>query len=109
MTDPIADLLTRIRNAYLAKKLKVEAPCSKVKEANCKILVSQNYLDSVTVKNTKPIKTLIIKLHYVNHQPAATHLKRVSKPGRRIYTRAGKLPQPLSGLPLLHHQYFLSG
>jgi len=97
MTDPIADLLTRIRNAFLAKKETVEIPFSKVKHAICNILVKEKYLTAVSIKNTKPTKTLSLNLRYINHSPAATSLKRISKPGRRIYARADKLPRPLSG------------
>jgi small subunit ribosomal protein S8 len=96
MTDPIADLLTRIRNAYLAQKNIVTAPYSKTKEAICQILVQANYLDKIKILDTRPSKTLELSLKYVNKLPAITYLERVSKPGRRVYVRTHKLPRPLS-------------
>ncbi len=95
MTDPIADLLTRIRNAYKAKKATLEAPLSKTKKALSDILLSEGYLEAVEVTDTKPAK-LILKLKYHGKQPAIQSIKRNSKPGHRIYKKADELPKVLN-------------
>ncbi len=99
MTDPIADLLTRIRNAQMAKKETVEAPFSKGKVEIVKILEEEGYIFGHTVNHTKPFPTLTVHLKYQDHQePIIRCLKRVSKPGRRVYTRKGDIPVVLGGL-----------
>lgn len=95
MTDPIADLLTRIRNAYLAKHNSVELPHSRVKEAVAKILEREGYIASLEAKKGKPQAKLILTLKYRGKLPMLTGIERVSKPGRRIYVRAHKVPRTL--------------
>ena len=99
MTDPIADLLTRIRNAQMAKDETVEMPLSKAKAEIVKILEEEGYIFGHTVNHTKPFSTLTVHLKYQAHkEPTIRSLKRVSKPGRRVYTRQGDIPVVLGGL-----------
>lgn len=96
--DPIADLLTILRNGYLAKKLEVSAPYSKIKEAVLQILKDHNYIKDFSIENIDKVKkSFSIKLNYVNDIPAITMIKRVSRPSVRTYANAKKLPGSLSG------------
>lgn len=97
--DPIADLLTIIRNGYSAKKEVVSANYSKVKHAIANTLFENGYLDSVKVEGKKEIakKKLVITLRYIDTIPAITVVKRISKPSVRIYSSARKVPSSLSG------------
>ncbi len=96
MTDPIADMLTRIRNASLVRKKEVCVPFSKIKLSIAKILVSAGYLESVEEKkDQKPY--ILIKLKYNNKQPAIGHIARVSKPGLRNYVKSDEIKQVLNG------------
>ncbi len=97
-TDKIADLLTRIRNAYLAKRKQVVAPYSRLKEEIVKILVAEKYLESYQVeKDEAGFKQLVMVLKYVDGKPVLHQLKRISKPGLRIYTPSHKITPVLSG------------
>ncbi len=97
-TDKIADLLTRIRNAYLARRQQVALPHSRLKEEIVKIMVAEKYLDSYQIqKDQRGFPQLIINLKYLNGQPALHQIKRVSKPGLRVYTSAHRLTPVLSG------------
>jgi small subunit ribosomal protein S8 len=97
MTDPIADFLTRIKNAYLAHHRRVKIPYSKTKHAIAQILAQHQYIGEVKTEGQKPTqKLLVITLRYSQKKPAITHIKRISKPGVRIYARKHKLPRPLS-------------
>jgi len=99
LTDPIADFLIRIKNGYLARKKTVSAPYSKIKEELAKILVREGYIKSSKLKaQSSKIKTLILTLKYRDKEPALTDVKRVSKPGVRIYTKKQLVPRFLSGL-----------
>ncbi|MBN1259415.1 MAG: 30S ribosomal protein S8 [Anaerolineae bacterium] len=103
MTDPIADMLTRIRNALMVRHETVSMPSSKIKVALARILREEGYIDDYRVTDEKPQPTLIIRLKYVGkdikHQrPVISGLKRVSKPGRRVYTPAGEIPWVRSGM-----------
>ncbi len=96
MTDPIADMLTRIRNASMIKKGEVCVPFSKIKLAIANILLENGFLTKVEEK--KDIKpSLILTLKYNNKQPAIQHIKRVSKPGHRVYVKSNDLKQVLNG------------
>lgn len=99
ITDPISDLLARIKNAYLAKKDEVVLPFSKIKFAIANILKDNGYLAAVKeVKEEGSLKKeLKLKLSYKDKQPAMENIKRVSSPGRRIYTSAKDMPIVLSG------------
>lgn len=96
MTDPIADMLTRLRNALSIRAKTVEMPHSRVKEAIASVLKEEHYIEDYTVPEIAP-KTLMVRLKYVNGSPAITKIRRVSKPGRRIYCPANKIPRSLSG------------
>ena len=100
MTDPIADFLTRIRNAYLAGKKVVEIPSSKMKEALTKILCEKGYILSYKVVEGTPYNTIKIALKYhpETKMPAIKKIERVSTPGLRQYKGADELPRVLNGL-----------
>ncbi len=99
MTDPIADLLARIRNAQIAKHDRLEAPCSKVKLALCKVLEAQGYIKGFRVHERPPAKFIEILLRYDERgNPVITSLKRVSKPGRRVYRGSGDIHPVLNGI-----------
>lgn len=96
-TDPIADLLTRLRNAYLARHQSLVVPHSRIKAAIVKILVKEGYLQDVVVEGKKPFLDLKINLKYVNREPAMLSLKRISMPGVRHYANKNKLDQLMKG------------
>ena len=99
MTDPIGDMLTRIRNGYLARKKMVKVPYSRIKEQMAEILVKEGYLAKLKVRSEK-FKILELGLKYEGKKPALTSIERVSKPGLRIYSPAKKIKQVCSGLGL---------
>ncbi|MBO4562567.1 MAG: 30S ribosomal protein S8 [Clostridia bacterium] len=99
ITDPIADMLTRIRNALVAKHETVDVPASNMKLAIAEILLNEGYIKSYTVNEEGVEKMMTIVLKYgPNKQRVITGLKRVSKPGLRVYARKDKLPKVLNGL-----------
>ena len=99
MTDPIADMLTRLRNATRAHHDTVSMPYSKLKNAIANILVEEGYIASTTVEDARVGKTLTINLKYGSHREAAIQgLKRVSKPGLRVYAKSTNLPKVRGGL-----------
>ncbi len=99
MSDPLADMLTRIRNAVMVKFDSVEMPKSKVKVSVAKVLQEEGYIAGYDVTDDGPQGTLIINLKYgPNGESVITGLKRVSKPGLRQYARAGAIPTVLNGL-----------
>lgn len=98
MTDPIADYLTRIRNALGAKRKRVEIPASNLKRELTKLLVEQKYINSFTVLTDTPQGTLRVQLKYQNGEPVIAGLQRVSTPGLRVYTSASEIPRVLGGL-----------
>lgn len=100
MTDPIADMLTRIRNAAAVKKAEVVLPYSKLKFNIAKILEKENYLSKVEKIKTGKFDELRIELKYTSHGPAIRHIKRISKPGQRIYSAGKELPRVLNGYGL---------
>ncbi|MCH7827542.1 MAG: 30S ribosomal protein S8 [Bacteroidetes bacterium] len=98
VTDPIADLLTRIRNASKAKKIRVEIPSSKMKLSLVEIFKQQNFIqDYILVEDNKQ-NVIDVKLKYINGEAAISGLKKISKPGLRIYEGADNLPRVLNGL-----------
>ena len=97
MNDPIADMIIRIKNALLARHETVVVPHSRVKELISKILVDTNYVESYQVEKKAPQDDIVFKLRYVGKVPAITDVKRVSKPGRRVYTSSAKIPRSLGG------------
>ncbi|NCN03828.1 MAG: 30S ribosomal protein S8 [Candidatus Pacebacteria bacterium] len=97
MTDPIADMIIRVKNAFMANKAEVSIPHSKVKEAIAKILEAEGYVESFEVAPTKPQRTINVKLKYVGKIPAITEVRRMSKPGRRVYSTVKDIPKALGG------------
>ncbi len=99
ITDPIADMLTRIRNALTAKHEDVLVPASTVKKAIAEILLDEGYIQSYDIREDGVAKYIHIDLKYgPNKQRVITGLKRISKPGLRIYARKDQLPKVLNGL-----------
>jgi small subunit ribosomal protein S8 len=98
MTDPIADMLTRVRNAIMARHTRVLIPASKMKIAIAAILKEEGYIRDFDVVQDNPQGTLRISLRYVDKRPVLTQLKRVSKPGLRVYTRRDSIPRVRGGL-----------
>jgi small subunit ribosomal protein S8 len=97
MTDPIADMLTRIRNAVAASRSQVVMPHSKIKENIAKILRENGFIVDYRVETSGQFKSLMVIVYREDDQPAITALQRVSKPGRRVYTGADKIPLVLGG------------
>ncbi|MCS6967108.1 MAG: 30S ribosomal protein S8 [Cytophagales bacterium] len=100
MTDPIADYLTRIRNAIRARHRVVEIPSSKMKKEITKLLYEKGYIQKYKFEDHGAYGTIKIALKYhpVTKQPAIVHLERVSKPGLRKYVKSNALPRVLNGL-----------
>jgi small subunit ribosomal protein S8 len=99
MTDPIADLLSRIRNAQVAKHDRLDVPISKLKREVVKLLKEEGFIKSFREIEGEPVGTLRIFLRYSGEGvPAISHLAKVSKPGRRVYRRAGDIPAVRNGL-----------
>ena len=99
VTDPIADMLTRIRNGLMVHKAFVLVPSSKLKVAIAQILLQEGYIQGYEVTNERPQPNIRIWLKYgEKRKPIVTGLERVSKPGRRVYRRKEELPWVLSGL-----------
>ncbi|HEX6258139.1 MAG TPA: 30S ribosomal protein S8 [Candidatus Saccharimonadales bacterium] len=96
-SDPIADLLTRIRNASLVGKNEVRTPSSKIKETIAKQLKSAGYIADVSVEKTAPRNTLVITLSADGTRSVITEIVRVSKPGRRVYAGVNEIPRVKSG------------
>ena len=101
-SDPIADMLARVRNALLVKHTTVSMPSSKMKVAIAKILKEEGYVEDYRVVNDGKFESLVIGLKYVGdaklQRAVITDLKRVSKPGRRIYTSVHEIPWVRSGM-----------
>ena len=100
MTDPIADMLIRIKNALMAGRKEVLIPHSKVKEALAKLLADHQYVESYEVLEKQPQNDIKIVLRYVDAASAISGVKRISKPGRRVYVTADKIPVTLNGYGL---------
>lgn len=99
VNDPIADMLTRIRNAQVAKHDAVVLPASNMKKAIAKILLAEGYVKSVDYIKDGPQGNIKIALKYANgKQPVIAGLKRISKPGLRVYAQSTELPKVLGGL-----------
>jgi small subunit ribosomal protein S8 len=99
MTDPISDMLTRIRNAVAVGHDDVTMPSSKMKEEVARILTEEGYVDRYDVAQAGPGKALTLQLRYIErHRPVIQGLRRISKPGHRVYRGAGELPRVQGGL-----------
>jgi small subunit ribosomal protein S8 len=105
VTDPIADMLTRIRNATIAGHSMVAIPSSKTKASIAKILKEEGYIEDYNVREKKPQPVLQIRLKYTGDRrhrtPVIDTLERVSKPGRRVYTGKDDIPWVLSGMGIV--------
>ena len=98
MTDPISDMLTRIRNGQKARKVSVSMPASNVKEAVARVLKDEGYITNFEISGEAAEKTLSVELKYYEGTPVIEKVQRVSKPGLRIYRGKDELPKVLGGL-----------
>ncbi len=98
MTDPIADMLTRIRNAQTARKPSVSLPASKLKLAVARVLEAEGYLAGVSTDGDETKPTMTLELKYFKDQPVIERIERVSRPGLRVYRAADDLPKVQGGL-----------
>ena len=99
MTDPIADMLTRIRNANQANHAEVEIPSSRMKVSIARLMLEQGYIEGYESRSGEHGELLVVRLKYgKNRERVISGIKRVSKPGRRIYARKDTLPKVLGGL-----------
>ena len=96
-TDPIADLLTRIRNAAMVGKHEVRVPTSKLKKVVAEQLVKNKYLEAVTLEDGKPRGTLVVTINKPGANTVINEITRISKPGRRVYVAAADIPKVKSG------------
>jgi small subunit ribosomal protein S8 len=100
-TDPIADMLTRIRNASMARHPELTMPSSRVKREIARILVDEGFVDSFATQQDGVQEMLTVQLKYVEGRtPVVSGLKRISKPGLRVYARKTEIPRVLGGLGL---------
>lgn len=98
MTDPIADMLTRLRNAIAAKHQRVDVPASKLKLEIARILKEEGYINNFAVRGEGVKRSIRVFLRYDNKGTSSiTHLSRVSKPGRRVYMGSAEIPKVLGG------------
>jgi small subunit ribosomal protein S8 len=98
MTDPIADMLTRIRNAQTVGHAEVNMPCSKLKIAIAKVLKDEGYIEDYAVREDRAFRELQIGLKYYAGRPVIERLERVSKPGLRVYKGREDIPRVMNGL-----------
>lgn len=98
MSDPIADMLTRIRNAQMVEKASVSMPASKLKTAIAQVLKDEGYIDGFQIKEQGGKKELEIALKYYAGRPVIERIERVSRPGLRVYRGAKEIPQVMNGL-----------
>ncbi len=98
MTDPIADMLTRIRNGQAARKTDVDMPSSKIKRAVAAVLKDEGYIEDFSVLDLGGKAMLVVRLKYHQDEPVISMIQRVSRPGLRIYRGKGDLPRVLDGL-----------
>ncbi len=98
MSDPIADILTRIRNGQAAEKTVVDMPSSKLKAAIAQVLKDEGYIEDFSVRNDAGKSTLSIALKYYVGRPVIDRLERVSRPGLRIYRQSRDIPRVMNGL-----------
>lgn len=98
ITDPIADLLTRIRNANMVNHAEVEIPVSKLKIELVKILKEEGYIQNYEIKEKDGFKVIVVELKYISNKPVIRGLQRVSTPGLRSYSKAKNLPRVFGGM-----------
>ena len=98
MTDPITDMLTRIRNANQMKNLTVDIPASKLKKEVLELLKDEGYIKKVDVVRSKPYDKFRVALKYMQSERVVKGLKRISKPGLKVYAKSDEIPKVLNGL-----------
>lgn len=98
MTDPIADMLTRIRNANQMKAKTVDIPASKLKKQVLELLRDEGYIATIQEIKGKPVNQLRVTLRYMQNERVVKGLKRISKPGLKVYAKSGEVPKVLNGL-----------
>ena len=98
MTDPIADMLTRIRNAIMVRHETVVVPASKIKLSIAKILKDEGFITDYEIVKGKPHREIKVQLRYIDNKPAISGLKRMSKPGLRLYVQKKEIPRVYGGL-----------
>ena len=98
MTDPIADMLTRIRNAIMVRHDSVTVPASKLKLGIAKILKDEGFIADYEIVKGKPHREIKVQLRYIDNKPAISGLKRMSKPGLRLYVQKKEIPRVYGGL-----------
>ncbi len=101
MSDPIADMLTRIRNAQMVEKKEVNVPVSNLKSAIASVMQQEGYIESFSVDGIAANKTLSIKLKYYDSKPVIEKLKRISKPSLRVYVGSSQMPSVMNGLGIV--------
>tara|TARA_Y100000590_G_scaffold470356_1_gene664122 strand:- start:7733 stop:8128 length:396 start_codon:yes stop_codon:yes gene_type:complete len=98
LVDPIGDMLTRIRNGQMRSLNRIEIPFSNFREKILEVLKKEGYIINFKIDNSKKLKFLSVDLKYYEGQPVIKEIKRVSKPGRRVYSSADSIPKVLNGL-----------
>ncbi len=98
MSDPVADMLARLRNATMARHDHVEIPFSTIKGEIAAVLRQEGYVEGFKIVRNEPIDIIRVKLKYQGDLPAIRGIKRVSRPGLRVYSKASELPKVLNGL-----------
>jgi len=101
MSDPIADMLTRIRNAHMVDKKEVNIPASNLKSAIASVMQQEGYIESFSVDGEAATKTLTIKLKYYDDKPVIDSLERISKPSLRVYVKSTEMPSVMNGLGIV--------
>jgi len=101
MSDPVADMLTRIRNAHMVDKKEVNIPASNLKSAIASVMQQEGYIESFSVDGEAASKTLIIKLKYYDDKPVIDSLERISKPSLRVYVKSTEMPSIMNGLGIV--------
>ncbi len=98
MSDPIADMLTRIRNGQMTEKVTVRMPASKLKKAIAQVLKDEGYIEDFAVRDSNGLPEMEVALKYYAGRPVIEKIERVSKPGLRVYKGQGDLPRVMNGL-----------
>ncbi|MBA5248375.1 SSU ribosomal protein S8p (S15Ae) [hydrothermal vent metagenome] len=101
MSDPVADMLTRIRNAQMVEKPEVNIPASSLKSAIASVMQQEGYIESFSVTGEKAAKTLSVKLKYYDNKPVIDSLQRISKPSLRVYVKSTEMPSVMNGLGIV--------
>ena len=101
MSDPVADMLTRIRNAHMVDKAQVSIPASNLKAAIASVMQQEGYIESFTVDGEAASKTLTIQLKYYDNKPVIESLERISKPSLRVYAKSPEMPSVMNGLGIV--------